>query len=400
MRYCLYTKQPLEQFLDLCGITLDCSQDDYQKLSHVFLRCVCEVHDIQVKRDQGYFEETPDFKYIENKEHHFLDAVTKDTTLLKSISWETVFTAWLDADVDRNPKTIQEYRTTWDNFVKMSSLANPAEASRQTVQGFRDYLRHQRQLKPKTIHKKIGIIRSIFQVAIDEEYLEKNPALRIKIAGQTESSDRLPFEKSDIVRIKQALSRREESGLHTYKKEAEYWITLIAMYTSCRLEEIAQLRTLDIKSEDGIHYLLIQEDMDSIDPTMLKNKASNRRIPIHDDLITQYGLLDFVAEKIKQNEGRLFPSLERDKYGKLSSAWSKWFGRFLRSEVGIKDTRKVFHSFRHRFKDLCREAGLQDELSDALMGHSGGNKSSTGRDYGKGYSLRALYAAVMKLDVT
>ena len=59
-------------------------------------------------------------------------------------------------------------------------------------------------------------------------------------------------------------------------------------------------------------------------------------------------------------------------------AWTKWFGRYLRS-VGITDRRKVFHSFRHSFKDALRAADVSEDLNDALLGQK---NSSVGRSYG------------------
>jgi hypothetical protein len=48
--------------------------------------------------------------------------------------------------------------------------------------------------------------------------------------------------------------------------------------------------------------------------------------------------------------------------------------------VGVLDTAKVFHSFRHGFKDALRKASPDEELRDALTGHKG--PKSVGRDYG------------------
>jgi integrase len=68
---------------------------------------------------------------------------------------------------------------------------------------------------------------------------------------------------------------------------------------------------------------------------------------------------------------RLFPELRQDNKGVLTGNFSKWFGRYLRESVGIKDRRKTFHSFRHTFKDVCREAEVSQEVHDALTGVSG-----------------------------
>ncbi|MFO1083789.1 MAG: hypothetical protein U1E21_04435 [Reyranellaceae bacterium] len=79
-------------------------------------------------------------------------------------------------------------------------------------------------------------------------------------------------------------------------------------------------------------------------------------------------------------DGRLFPELGQDHFGNWTGNWSKWWGRWARQQLGIKDRRKVFHSFRHSFKAACRRAGIQEETHDLLTGHEGG---STGRSYGR-----------------
>jgi integrase len=40
----------------------------------------------------------------------------------------------------------------------------------------------------------------------------------------------------------------------------------------------------------------------------------------------------------------------------------------------------VFYAFRHTFKTLCRQAGISEEIHDALTGHVTG---SVGRSYGQ-----------------
>lgn len=97
--------------------------------------------------------------------------------------------------------------------------------------------------------------------------------------------------------------------------------------------------------------------------------------------------------KVK-GECRLFPTLKRDKYDKLTAGFSKVFNAHLR-RIGIVAQTKVFHSFRHTFRDACRDALIDEELSDALMGHSG--RGRVGRNYGKGYPMIALYKAICRI---
>jgi hypothetical protein len=75
---------------------------------------------------------------------------------------------------------------------------------------------------------------------------------------------------------------------------------------------------------------------------------------------------------------------------------SKWFNRHLRVAANVIDKTKVFHSFRHTFKRMARDAGIGEELHDALTGHTGGG---VGRSYGGGFGLKALAEAIGRIDV-
>src|SRR5262249_53994436 len=108
----------------------------------------------------------------------------------------------------------------------------------------------------------------------------------------------------------------------------------------------------------------------------LKTKGSARTIPAHSTLM-HLGFLDLVeAARERGNEAWLFPAIA-PKGGNID-AWGKWFGRYL-DTLGLTDERKGLHSLRHCFKDALRAGGVQEELSDALTGHS---NTTVGRSYG------------------
>ena len=46
--------------------------------------------------------------------------------------------------------------------------------------------------------------------------------------------------------------------------------------------------------------------------------------------------------------GGMWHTFKADKYGKRSSAFSKWFGRYKRL-AWLKDPKLTFHSLRHTF---------------------------------------------------
>lgn len=121
----------------------------------------------------------------------------------------------------------------------------------------------------------------------------------------------------------------------------------------------------------------------------VKNASSWRNVPLHPTLLK----LGF-AEYAKQQKGPLFPALKPDKYGKLSTVFSTWFGKHL-TALGITDSRKVFHSFRHSFIQVCKTQAkhIPPEVREAIVGHVSANKIAA--EYGDDlYPLEPQVAAM------
>jgi integrase len=126
----------------------------------------------------------------------------------------------------------------------------------------------------------------------------------------------------------------------------------------------------------------------------VKTASSIRKVPVHPQLTT-IGLLRYRQSLVDRGikpEGSLWPGLKVTEGRPLSAPWSKWFSRLLREKVGITDRRKVFHSFRHTFKRMARDAGIPEEQHDAMTGHAG--NGGVGKSYGRGVSLRPLIEAM------
>jgi integrase len=197
---------------------------------------------------------------------------------------------------------------------------------------------------------------------------------------------RLPYEIEDLNRIFScpiyASGERPQGGAG----EASYWLPLLALYTGARLEELGQLRRKDVKQLENIWCINITDEAEG---TSLKTHSSRRVVPLHPELLR----LGF-AEYAQQQRERVFPSLKVDSHRSLTGNFSKWWGRYARKTIGIEDERKVFHSFRHAFKDACRNSGIQQEIHDAFTGHSGGN---VGSSYGSGPSPSRLAEEMARL---
>jgi integrase len=166
------------------------------------------------------------------------------------------------------------------------------------------------------------------------------------------------------------------------------------------LNELAPMCVEDVKTDaaSGVRFVTVIEDEE--EGRSVKTESSIRGIPIHSELI-HIGFLEFV-EHVRKSSGqsaRLFPKLTPGPKGGFGEAFSKWFGRYKR-KLGITNPSSVFHSFRHGFKDALRAASVNEDINDALTGHSGGN--SVARGYGwkemvRRFGLQTLRDAVEKV---
>ena len=245
-------------------------------------------------------------------------------------------------------------------------------------------------------------LSTLLSFAVSQAIIDVNPATGIKIKTSESARDsRHPF---DHVALKAVFNSPIYTNNHRPlggKGEAAYWLPLLALYTGARLDELCQLHVSDIRQEtyqdvhDTSHTIWVLRITDEGVGQKLKNSGSRRRVPIHQALLN-LGFIEYVQA---QTSIQVFPELKpASAYGSLSGNWSKWFGKYLREKIKVIDTKMVFHSFRHNFKDYARNAGIATEVHNALTGHSGGDVAA---NYGSDkYPLRPLAEAMNKYKVS
>ena len=249
-----------------------------------------------------------------------------------------------------------------------------------------------KKLDQKSVNMRIDALRAVFAYAVRSDELTVNPAalMSIKTTKRVKAKSRLPFDDGNLKLIfSQPMFARPDEWI------GRQWLPVIAVYCGCRLEEIGQLLANDFKTKGGIPYFaittLVDDDEDGDMEKTIKTQSSQRDVPLHPVLIS-LGFPGY-AEKIRQaGHKRLFPDIN-SKRRKVTSAYSTWFSRFKR-DAGVTSRLKVFHSFRHTFKDACRAGGIPVDIHDALTGHA---RPSVGDGYGLGYLLDKLSSEIGKV---
>jgi integrase len=283
--------------------------------------------------------------------------------------WSTVLRRFTSTALDGVDMPVRDITKAHVRLFKARLLVTPARRKKGSA------------LSAASVAKNLGGLRSVLAWAMAQGYLDSNPADGLTaIVGPKNGGEktRLPYSPEDLKRIF-AVERRGA---------ANHWLPYLALYTGARLEELAQLRVEDVREDKGISYL----DIHGRDGRRVKTRASVRKVPLHPELL-RLGFLQYVEEQRAAGHERVFSTLERDTHGSWSGAWSKWYGRHLRS-LGITDPRLTFHSFRHTMKDALRAARVSDPEQRAILGHAGVGVADT---YGLGYSVKMLAESLAKV---
>jgi integrase len=362
------------------GVTLDSQSTAYRALAYQILKASVETVHALLARNRGDVVKTPSPPPAGPK-----PSASRVTLRHLLDNWR----------VEREPtaRSRQEWELSVRRFEQLHGSLSVQEITKAHIVAVRGQML-QAGLSVPTARKNIGALSALLQMAADDELVPTNVARGVKPRGaKVKTEARLPYDANDLQRILagpvHANGERPQGGAG----EAAFWLPLLALWTGARLEELGQLRPEDVRhAEGGILYL---EITDRGEGTSVKTASSRRRVPIHDELI-RLGFLDYVCQCRTAGHDRLFPELRRSGHGRWTPAWSQWWGRYCRRVLKLTDNRKVFHSFRHSFKDACRACGITEEIHDALTGHSGGG--GVGRGYGaRQFPLRPLVEAMKRL---
>jgi integrase len=288
-----------------------------------------------------------------------------------------------------------EWRRYVQHLVGFLGHDDAARLTREEVVSWRDHLLETptklgKVRKPITVKDKyLTALRCTLGWAVEEHKLSSNVASEVAVRVPKEAKSRAhsDFTMDEAARILRASLVPASGRLSAPYVRARRWIPWLCAYSGARVNELSQLRKEDVQQIDGIWLINITPDAGSV-----KNRQA-RQVPLHAHIIEQ-GFLEVVKAL---PEGPIFydPAQQRvdgegnRHFKKVGERLAKW----VREDVGIEDPAlKPNHAWRHLFKTLAAEAGIQEKDADALQGHA---PNSTARNYGQ-VNLRTRAAAIAK----
>jgi integrase len=306
------------------------------------------------------------------------DALVPAPRVFTPLTMAALIAGWAK-DVDPSEKTAE---TSWPGIMKkLAVFVRFDDATKLTPQHIVDWKEDllKSKLARSTAANHLQVARTLFGWAVKNHKMASNVAQGISIKFKKKSLRR-GYSDDEARRVLEASRTAQEAHLR--------WVPLLCAHTGCRLEEVCGAAVSDVRRIHGIWTLHIR--LDNREAGLKLDERSERLIPLHSRII-QAGFIDYVRSLPK--DGPLFPSLRPDAYGRRSGTGTKRIGRWIRKIV-VDPKVQPNNAWRHRFRTLCRNAGIRQDVSDYLTSHGEGDVASR---YGE-YDVPMLRDAIERIN--
>ena len=218
----------------------------------------------------------------------------------------------------------------------------------------------------RTLNGYISHFETFFKWAVEQGYSAENVfgGMRLRMPKRDKTSQRDAF---TVEQLNLMFKHQIENPIGFVSKDEHKWVTLIAMFTGARLNEVAQLGVADMSLHQGVWCLSFTTDGD--DNKSLKTEASKRFVPVHDRLLDS-GLKSFFEEARALGRSRLFPSLSYDKQNGYGRNVGRWFNESFLVNLGMKKTTLSFHCLRHTMNTQIGQKDVPEHLHKTILGHT------------------------------
>lgn len=301
---------------------------------------------------------------------------------------------WKEAKAaGKSESTLESYRNSFRHLVRFLKHDDAARVTAQDIVAFKDHRlttinpRTGKPASAKTVKASdLTAFKSVFDWAVSNLKLPANPASGVNVRLGKKVKVRERDFTADEIRalLKAANGALKGKAKPNQTVQAIRWVPWLCAYTGARVGELVQLRKEDFKldPETGAWVLTINPDAGTV-----KGKEY-RVVPLHAHLV-EMGFMQFVEAAPNDH---LFMTVKPGK--SLLGVWQSKKNRlreWAREHVTDPNVAPN-HGWRHTFKTIGFEAGIQEKVLDAICGHA---PSSVGRQYGT-VSLKTKVDAMEK----
>ena len=190
----------------------------------------------------------------------------------------------------------------------------------------------------------------------------------IKRTSKADKNPHLPYSKDQLLNM--------FDPKHDFFKKNEdlFWICAIALFTGARRNAASTLQYKDIVVKDGLDCIHFTEEGSKI--KHLKNEASTRYVPIHDQL-HKLGFISFIQKRKRQFGAQdldfIFPRCKTKAGNYSDKLIVRTLTQFL-LDIKVKSAMKDgydFHSFRKNASLATQSAGISEAFINDIIGWEG-----------------------------
>lgn len=322
----------------------------------------------------------PDWQRPEPSAERTTPAPSKPTLQAGNVTLTALVEGWWTEAkaTGRKPSTYESYRNTMLRLIKHLGHEDASRVTPEDIISFKDARlaeinpRNGKPISPKTVKgSDIAGLKVVFDWSVANRKLAANPAADVTLKlGKTKRTRGPGFTDEEALVILNHATSYQRGSERPTTAAAKRWVPWLCAYTGGRVGELAQLRKHDIREEAGRWILHITPDAGTV------KTDEARDVPLHAHLVEQ-GFIDFVT-KAKPGPLFLIPAKDGDVLGPLQGVKNR-LAEFVR-EVFTDPRVAPNHGWRHRFKTVCRDIGIDPGVRDAIQGHAARNVSE---EYGE-----------------
>lgn len=281
-----------------------------------------------------------------------------------TVTMDTFFDKWLERKNHLKAQTKRTYVQLINRYLRpVFGEKSVKTIAGEEVQSFIN--RIQEELSAKTVHEIYRCLRAVFELAIENKIIEKNPCEKVILP---------PKEKTKAMSLSIEDQEKLENTLGQSSKALDIAI-LLALNLGLRLSEVIALRWQDIQFNENV--VTIRHSMERIpvgdgNKTVAhlgtpKTQSSQRKIPLEFEFskcLKEY----FQRQTSVQKRPDAFVVGKKDGNSYHGRTIERHFKKRLK-ELMISES-YTFHSLRHSFATRAMESGVVIKVISALLGHS------------------------------
>jgi len=258
------------------------------------------------------------------------------------------------------PSTQAEWKRRTEEVERVTTVSDPSQLTEDHVRRYRDHLLD--TVANTTLKTRIRYLRAMYEVAVAEDWLPKNPFDCINLRFIKGTS-----KKKEVVRLGEVDQKVRDGSIPSYQQTL-YWLM---RFTGCHVSEAAGIQYKDIDLTNNV--LIIKSN--ELRP--LKNQYRERELPIIEEL--KEHLVDLPKGS---DAGQVFPGLYDERYQRWGNGMS-WHRKIGVSPKACRDA----------VATTLRDAEVNERVLGSILGHT--PKNSTGL-YGS-VSMKAKKKALENL---